>query len=79
MTSSKMQHVSRAVFDQEAFYPFRRLVEGALTDVRDLERIERFLRAAVLHDEMDMELEPAPDLTISSSGAMRTSREACER
>jgi hypothetical protein len=52
--------MSRVVFDQEAFYPFRRLVEGPLTNVHDLAKIERFLRAAVLHDEIQMDIEPSP-------------------
>ena len=52
------QHI--AVFDPEAFYPFRNLVEGQLTDWNDLEAIERFIRAIVLHDEMCMVLSPTP-------------------
>lgn len=55
-----MEHVSRAVFDQESFYPFRRLVEGPLTELRDLPQLERFLRVAVLHDDMAMCLQPGP-------------------
>lgn len=55
-----MLRPTRATVDQAAFYPFRRLVEGPLTDPRDLAPIERFLRAVVLHDEMFMDLEPVP-------------------
>jgi hypothetical protein len=43
-----------AVCDPPAFYPFRRLVEGPLTDPRDLEAAERFIRTVVLHDELLM-------------------------
>jgi hypothetical protein len=47
-----------AVCDPPAFYPFRRLVEGPLTDPRDLEAAERFIRTVVLHDELIMGIEP---------------------
>jgi hypothetical protein len=47
-----------AVFDPDAFYPFRSLIYGPLTSVRDLTAIEEFLRAIVLHDEMTMEMNP---------------------
>ena len=49
-----------AVFDPEAFYPFRSLVKGPLSDLSELQAIERFIRALVLHDEMAMEVEPFP-------------------
>jgi hypothetical protein len=52
--------LSQAAIDQEAFYPFRQLVEGPLEDPRYLPLIERFLRAAVVHDRMFMDLEPVP-------------------
>ena len=51
------QHI--AVFDPEAFYPFRRMVEGPLRP-GDLQAIERFVRAIVLHDEMVMMHVPLP-------------------
>ncbi len=49
-----------AVFDPEAFYPFRTLVGGPISSQADLESIEEFLRAIVLHDEMEMEVQPLP-------------------
>ena len=50
-----------AIFDPDAFYPFRSLVEGQIKDWSEIESIERFIRAAVLHDEMSMEIEPFGD------------------
>ena len=50
----------RAICDPGAFYPFRSLVDGPLTNLEELEGVERFLRAVVLHDELGMELEPHP-------------------
>ncbi len=50
--------MSKAVFDQEAFYPFRALIHGGVTGAEQLRQIERFLRAIVLHDEMSMVGEP---------------------
>ena len=47
-----------AVFDPDAFYPFRALVKGPLTAVEELTAIEEFVRAYVLHDEMVMEMHP---------------------
>jgi antitoxin component of RelBE/YafQ-DinJ toxin-antitoxin module len=47
-----------AVCDPDAFYPFRRLVEGPLTDPKDLDAAERFIRTAVLHDDLIMGIEP---------------------
>jgi len=47
-----------AVFDPDAFYPFRGLVKGPLSNLGELQAIERFIRAVVLHDQMLMELEP---------------------
>jgi hypothetical protein len=47
-----------AVFDPEAFYPFRALIKGPLTSIEDLGAIEEFVRAYVLHDEMEMEVQP---------------------
>lgn len=46
------------VCDPDAFFPLRELVAGPFTDLKDLDRIERFVRAVVLHDEIFMELEP---------------------
>lgn len=52
--------MSVAVCDQEAFYPFRSLVKGPLTDLSELTEVERFVRTVVLHDEISMVLEPLP-------------------
>ena len=65
-----------AVCDPPAFYhPFRRLVEGPLTDPQDLEAAERFIRTVVLHDELIMGIEPlryrAEDYEGSEAGAIR--------
>lgn len=49
-----------AVCDPDAFRPFRRLVEGPLTNPKDVEAAERFIRTAVLHDELIMGIEPLP-------------------
>jgi hypothetical protein len=49
-----------AVCDADAFYPFRSLVTGQLSDPKELEAVERFLRLIVLHDEIGMDLEPMP-------------------
>jgi len=49
-----------AVCDPPAFRPFTRLVEGPLTSPRDIEAAERFVRTAVLHDDLEMGLEPLP-------------------
>jgi len=51
---------SVAIFDPHAFYPFRSLVQGGLHNLNELQDIERFVRAIVLHDEMSMILEPCP-------------------
>lgn len=52
--------MSVAVCDQKAFYPFRSLVNGPLTDLSELTEVERFVRTVVLHDEISMVLEPLP-------------------
>ncbi len=52
--------MSVAVCDQKAFYPFRSLVNGPLTNLSELTEVERFVRTAVLHDEISMVLEPWP-------------------
>lgn len=52
--------MSVAVCDQKAFYPFRSLVNGPLTDLSELTKVERFVRTVVLHDEISMVLEPWP-------------------
>jgi len=49
-----------AVCDQEAFYPFRSLVNGQVSSLSELASAERFVRTVVLHDEIVMELEPWP-------------------
>src|ERR1700733_2459956 len=49
-----------AVCDPPAFRPFRRLVEGPLTDPRDIEAAEQFIRTVVLHDDLVMGTEPLP-------------------
>jgi len=49
-----------AVCDAPAFRPFRRLVEGPLTDPKDLEAVERLIRTIVLHDDLIMGIEPLP-------------------
>lgn len=54
-----------AVFDPDAFYPFRSLVNGPLNALEQLDGVERFVRAAVLHDEMAMVMEPSPDPGLS--------------
>ena len=53
-----MEPSSVAIFDPQAFYPFRSLVQGGLHNWNELQYIERFVRAIVLHDEMTMILEP---------------------
>lgn len=50
-----------AVFDPDAFYPFRSLVKGPFTTIDDLLDIERFVRAIVLHEQMVMMIAPFPD------------------
>jgi len=50
--------VRQAVCDPDAFYPLRRLVAGPLTDLSELQDVERFVRTVVLHDEIVMELIP---------------------
>lgn len=52
---------SIAVFDPDAFYPFRAVVEGPLTALAELQDAERFARMLVLHDLSIMETEPWPD------------------
>lgn len=47
-----------AICDPAAFDPFRRLVEGPLAGPRDLEDAERFIRTAVLHDDLIAGIEP---------------------
>jgi hypothetical protein len=49
-----------AICDQEAFYPFRALVQGQLRGIQDLAEAERFVRGVLLHDELVMEYEPWP-------------------
>lgn len=48
------------ICDQEAFYPFRALVEGGISSHDQLAEVERFIRSVVLHDDISMELEPWP-------------------
>jgi hypothetical protein len=47
-----------AIVDPEAFYPFRTLVNGPLERTEELIAAEEFLRAVVLHDELEMEAQP---------------------
>jgi hypothetical protein len=54
--------MSLALCNPDAFYPFRSLVPGRLSDLADLPRIERFVRSVVLHDDMKMLMEPWPDM-----------------
>jgi len=53
--------MSRAICDQNSFYPFRALVEGHITGPSTLADAERFARTVVLHDEIEMRLEPFGD------------------
>jgi hypothetical protein len=62
---SQLESSSVAIFDPEAFYPFRRLVQGGLKIWSDLPLIEHFIRAIVLHDKMSMILAPTPYDPIS--------------
>ena len=63
-----MEPSSVAIFDPHAFYPFRSLVQGGLQNWNELQDIERFVRAIVLHDEMSMILEPWPYDPLSDEG-----------
>src|SRR5438128_3932652 len=60
MDSISPDRVRTALCDQDAFYPFRSLVTGGLSSLEDLALAERFARAVVLHDAMQMEGEPMP-------------------
>ncbi len=52
---------TRIVFcDQDAFYPFRSLVEGHIRSPEELVEAERFIRGILLHDEVVMEYQPIP-------------------
>ena len=53
--------MTTALCDPDAFYPFRSLVQGPLNDLGVLPKIERFVRSVVLHDEMEMVMEPLPE------------------
>jgi hypothetical protein len=57
-TNFMRSHLKLAVCDADAFYPFRSLVDGPLTKPELIEKIEEFLRAVVLHDEIAMDLQP---------------------
>ena len=50
--------MSTALCDDEAFGPVRRLVEGPLENLDDLDRIEQFARVVLLHDEIILEVMP---------------------
>lgn len=50
--------IRRAIFDPDAFYPFRSFVEGHINSWSQFDSIERFLRAILFHDEVCMEIEP---------------------
>jgi hypothetical protein len=52
--------MSKAVFDQDALYPFGGLLQGRISAADQLPAIERFLRAIVLHDEMVLVAQPMP-------------------
>jgi len=52
--------MSIAICDPESFYPLQNLVAGPFTELRELTKVERFVRTVVLHDEIIMELEPLP-------------------
>lgn len=67
--------MSIALCDPDAFYPFRRLVEGPFEDLEKLAKVERFLRTVVLHDRISMSLAPLPYDPISN----RLAREEHER
>jgi hypothetical protein len=47
--------------DVYGFHPALYLVKGPISDIGDLIAVERFVRTAVLHDEMVLELEPFED------------------
>lgn len=49
---------SIAIFDPDAFYPFRSLVKGPFTNWNEIDALERFIRAIVLHDNMFMIFTP---------------------
>lgn len=51
-----------AICNPDAFYPIGSLVEGPFRDPNDLPKIERLIRAAVLHDEVKMVMEPWPNM-----------------
>jgi hypothetical protein len=51
--------VKIAVCDTEAIYPLIHLVKGPLTDVKDLSDVEDLVRAAVLHDDLVMQITPS--------------------
>jgi hypothetical protein len=53
--------MSLALCNPDAFYPFRSLVQGPLSDRADLPRIERFIRSIILHDDVRMLAEPWPE------------------
>ncbi len=50
-----------ALCNPNAFYPLRSLVQGPIRNAADLPKIERFIRAIVLHDEVKMLMDPWPD------------------
>jgi hypothetical protein len=58
--------------DPEAFYPLRSLVKGPFTSMEDLDRVERFIRTVVLHDEIVMD--PVP-WSYDPEGAFEFSEE----
>jgi len=69
-----MEPSSVAIFDPDAFYPFRSLVQGGLQNWDELQYIERFVRAIVLHDEMTMILEPVPYDPLSDEEMSKNER-----
>lgn len=60
MESVSPARVRTALCDQEGFYPFRSLMTGHLSSMEELAAAERFARAVVLHDAIEMEGEPMP-------------------
>lgn len=53
--------MSIALCNPDAFYPLRSLVSGPLRDATDLPKIERLIRSIILHDEVQMVMDPWPD------------------
>ena len=52
--------MSTAGCDPQAFYLLRSLVSSPFNNLDELVDVERFIRVAVLHDDIYMELDPMP-------------------